>query len=419
MVTFPWQEILNEPGGQAVRQGGDIARRLFCEFRRDYPYLFDAARFTAASLGSVLSNESLWNRICRDVPLSAPVGAVAGGQCPVFYNVRCFFTSPTTGASAGSSLRNFVQGPIARLSAEEFPGTVSGTSSYRVTIQDALGNVFVDPVSTNQTVRNALRRWQVDRSDTLPDNCGNGTPVRRTVPISPPTLPSTVNINRGDFTNVSSPITFNDYDGSNWPSFSFSPDITIAPFRYRALPEGLDITVDPELSLAFVPPVPVVGLPEIILTAGEILSAVTVLAPVINAILDLASGTDVDLTEIERLIRCCSCGENDQVQSESLFGSSQGGVFAIPSDTVSVELLLSDPVSSRTPRQAGNGGSQDVYHWGWYSFGRTLGSSGERNPLQFKRGSILVPQGAKSFEFAAHYGNSASASIIRIVRDCS
>jgi hypothetical protein len=419
MVVFPWQEILSEPGGQAVRQGGEVARRTFCELRRDYPYLFDATRLAAGvTLNTVLNNESLWNRVCRDVPLSAPVGAVVGGQCTVLYSVRCFLTNPQTGASIGSSLRSNVQGAIRRASAEEFPGSTSGTSSYRITIEDALGNVFVDSVLTNSAVRNAIRRIQIDRQDGLPDSCGNGTPVGRTIPPVPPTLPSTINVNQGDFTNVQSPVTYNDLDLGSWPDITFSPDITIPPYRYRALPEGLDIEVDPEFSLAFVPPVPVLLDPVVVGGITEILTTVLAAAPVINLILDILQNPVVDLEELERLIRCCSCGENDTEETSGLFTNVEGGSFGLPDGAVSVSLSMVGTPTEQTKIQLGSGSSPDVYYWGWYSFGGSIGEAGERHPLSFKENSIIVPENAKSFHFAAFYGNRASGSVRSIVRDC-
>lgn len=418
-ITFPWQEILNEPGGEAVRQGGDAIRRVFCELRRDRPYLFNTANLAAAAttLQPALVSRDLWDRVCRDVPLSEPQTAVVGGQCPVQYDVRCFITNPENGAAVGSTFNALVQGPLQSCTAEEFPGTIAGRSSYRTTVVDALGNALVNLVGANSPVRNARRTWQITRSDSLPDNCGNRDPLPSVQPPDPPTLPPTVTIRQGDYPDVEVNVEWPTYDTTNWPDFTFEPDIVIPPYRYRALPWGLDVDFEPRAS--FVPPVPVVLDPVVIGTIGEILANVAITAPIIELILELTQGQDVDLTEIERLIRCCSCGENDVTSIETLFSSSQGGIFPLPDGSVMVELEILEPVSSRTPIQDGSGSSPDVLYWGWYSFGGSLDSSGERVPLAFEKTSVLLPDGAKSFLFSASYGNRANGSVTKIIRDCS
>lgn len=417
-INFPWQEILNEPAGEAVRQGGEVARRTFCEIRRDYPYLFDSVNQAAAAttFQTALTSRALWDRVCRDVPLSAPQTAVVGGQCPVLYRVRVFLTNPANGTAAGSSLRNNVQGPLQSVTAEEFPGSIPGRSSYRVTIVDALGNSLVDSVAADSTVRNARRQILIDRMDGLPDNCGNRDPVGITIPPTPPVLPPTIVIPQGDYPAVEVDVEWPTFETGDWPDFTFEPDIIIPPYRYRANPWGLDIDYQPRAS--FVPPVPVVLDPVVIGTIGEILSGVIILAPIINEILDITQGQDVNLDEIERLIRCCACGENDVVSIAPLFTNSQGGVFPLPEGTVSVEMSIVPPVTDRTPIQRGSGSAPDVLFWGWYGFGGSDDAIGERNPLAFEQASIPVPDHSKSFGFSASYSNFASGSVIVVTRDC-
>lgn len=418
-INFPWQEILNEPAGEAVRQGGEIARRAFCELRRDYPYLFDAANQAAAatSLQTALTSRALWDRVCRDVPLSAPQTAVVGGQCPVLYRVRMFLTNPANGTSVGSSLRNNVQGPLRSVTAEEFPGTIPGRSSYRITIVDALGNNLVDSVAADSTVRNARRQILIDRMDGLPDNCGNRDPVGITIPPVPPVLPPTIVIPQGDYPAVEVNVEYPTYETIDWPDFNFEPDIVIEPYRYRANPWGLDIDYQPRAS--FVPPVPVVLDPVVIGTIGEILTTVLLSAPVITEVLELILGQDVNLDEIERLIRCCACGENDVLSGASLFSNSEGGTYTLPSGTISIQVSLLEPVSDRTPVQRGSGSSPDVLFWGWYALGGVDGAFGERIQLSFQQTSIVIPENTTSLLFSASYGNTASGSALILTRDCS
>lgn len=362
-------------------------------------------------------NWAIWSRICQRTPLpanTAPNIGLIGGQCLTNYRVDWYVDyNPGTPQVVNNFVTSF-PGPLTDvwISTEVTP---NGALSWIGRARNNVGAVtqaqlLVDSSGAGQVTN---PRWRVQRSDGLPDTCGNAPPI-----ISlPPTPPATTFNTTIQYGPQIREVTVNlpTLDVGNWPNFSFSPTLVIEGTTFEFSTDGVEITFAPNFAFNNNAG-PSVNTGPVTVDLSEVNQNIQNLEETVNIQYEtLTGGGEVDLTGIIDLIRCCACEENVTYSPVAVTGNPAGDTFVLPEQTVAVVINGANLGNPGIRTQSGAGSAPGVYYWGWCAPCYGGSSGGERIPLQFESQSIVLSEGATGILVSPTYG--ATCSVIAIVKE--
>ena len=392
-----------------------------CGIRRLEPYLWlggDPAR--ALSFPFTNSIDRFWDRICAPPAPVTPGFRPIGGQCPgIIYDLQLYDpagnASPWQTSTGGGGLA----GPIRSV-------------QFTLVNPDPAGSGRFSNIAAGFTDMNGVTRgrskfdptfqplydssWSVElvRSDGLPDTCI--TPPPPPPPVPPPTIfniPITINNIRNNYE-----VTLPDLDTGNWPDFTFAPTFQIGDIVAEFTLGGINF---PALNFPDWPETPLVDV-DLTPTINAIANLDAVLQVGLGnlnvQIGNIGGSGDVDLTEIEALIRCCACEDGVTYEPAVISTGTSGGAFVVPDNCIAISFIASMPLTPSTPTISRSGNEDDKFLWGTVAVGYALGTAGVSQRLSYQSQSIPVSENAKTVTVTPHYQNTCSIIGIIKVKDC-
>lgn len=392
-----------------------------CGIRRVAPYLFVDLLGAPVFPAYAAAAERFWERLCDPRPPEFQPVEPLGGQCPgIPYDAQLFNASGAPVPWLNSSGGGPIPGPIQFTNFDLRERDPAGTGRFRAiafgfqntagavrgrTIQDPAGAYLYD------------ERWTVQlvRSDGLPDDCS--IPPPPPPPPNPP--PTTINI-PVTVNNVSYnyDVTLPQFEVGDWPDFEFRPvfqigdvvaEFTLGGINFPDInfPDWPDI---PPIDVDLTPTLNAIADIDLVLQAG--------LGNINIQIENIGGSNDVDLTELEELIRCCACEEGVTYEPSAISNSTSGGSFVLPPNCVSVVIIASMPLTPSTPIIAKSGTEDDVYLWGTAAISYAIGTAGVVQRLSYQSQSFPVAEFAQNITVTPHYGNVCSIIAVTKVRNC-
>lgn len=418
-MLIPWQDIdaPNNPIGQLGGFYPDIA----CGVRRASPNLFDgrlAGPFRP--IGVQLLNR-FWDNLC-DTPENpdAPQYPL-GGQCPgIPYDVQAYNPQGQPINWVTNSGGGPIPGPITTFVFQLLNLDPDGSGKYR-NVACGFGNA--DGLTRGRGLNDPAGAYLFDRSysaqlfrtDGLPDLCEELPPIIQ--PPDPPDVnilvPVIINNQRFSF-----PVNLPDLNVNNWPDFEFRPVFNLPDVTFEITPEGINV---PDLDFPGWPPVPPIDVniaPTLNAIANVDANLQIGLGNINVQIGDLRGVNDVDLSELEALIRCCCCEEGVTYEASAVVAATGGGIFGLPSGTVAVVVSATLPFTASTPTISRAGTERDVYVWGTFAVGYVDGTSGTVERLSYSEQSYPVAERAVNISVTPHYGNTCSIIAVTKLRNC-
>lgn len=418
-MLLPWSE-LNDPNNPLSELGQQAVQGI-CRVRPLVPFLFTEGLEGSVQPGIRVAPGRFWDRLCQ--PYDPPGSTVEpiGGQCDgVLYDARAFNPSGTLVPWVGSGGGGSIPGRMVTFDVELAVQDPDNPGKFRQLIARFMNEdmqlrsrALSDPGGAYLYDSS----WSVElyRIDGLPDNC-DAPPPPPPPPVPPPNeyeIPITINniLNRYQ-------IGLPEFDVGDWPDFTFRPVIDLGGVRAEFSLGGINF---PDINFPEWPETPLV---EVNLTPT--LNAIADLDVVLQAGLGnisiqvegIRGGGDVDLTELENLIRCCACEEGVTYESATVSISTGGGSFPLPSNCVAVVVIAALPLTEKTPTISRSGTEDDRYLWGTVAISYALGSAGVVERLSYQSQSIPVAENAQIVTVTPHYGNTCSIIAVIKSRNC-
>ena len=419
MPLLRWADLNND--NNPLAELGRMQVSAMCELRRLDPFLFTSRLSSPLSPSFNTAPERFWNRICNPPPPFEQIRRPFGGQCVgILYDAQLFdeFGSPTPWIN--SSFGGPIPGPIVSASFSlQNPDPNDGSKfrgiAYGFTNEDGLfrGRTATDPAGAYLYDR----RWSaaLTRSDGLPDTCDNPPPPPPPPDPPPATriIPVTIN---NQVTNFQ--VNLPDLVTNNWPDFTFSPIIELGGIKGEFNLEGINF---PDLNFPDWPDVPLVDV-----DLNPTINAVANLDAVLQVGLgnlnvqigNIGGSGDVDLTEIEALIRCCACEDGVTYEPVTISEGTNGDAFAVPADCVAISFLASMPFTPNTPTISRSGNEDDKLLWGSFAVGYAAGTAGISERLTYQSQSAPIAENAQTVTVTPHYGNTCAIIGIIKIKEC-
>lgn len=406
---------LGTTGADGLRNIANTAANFACEAYSQYA---GATANWPDPTGIGAFNNALYSRLCGPRGKNPPGGndSWSGGQCLVLYNVTIENTDGSGNKS--TSVVGNLPGPVNGLQ------KVTVGSSYKFYIVapnysgPPSGLYEVGSVGTTDPNAQKYNRKIVGvvRKDGQPDNCGNYPYPYPVLPFPDTSLlvKNNVTVNVGAGAQITANLTFSptiiNANAFIYPQIK----VGVGPFNVNFDLGGVQIT--PNFNFTSnnqsppanqLPPGAPTGQPRN--TDNDPCSTTitpTDLTPVITRLTTLQTTSDD--------IKDCSCPVGYQTALLDL-GETSGGVIALPSNTVYVQVFQTEaPANAKI--QPGGGSYPDGYFWGYYSFGGGT-TQGARIPLNTARGEFYPPPDATSFGLNLYTGYKAHIYISRAVPD--
>lgn len=392
-----------------------------CGIRRIEPYLWlggDPAR--ALQFPFTNSIDRFWDRICAPPAPVRPGFRPIGGQCPgVLYDLQLYDPAGQPSFWQNTSGGGALAGPMLDVrftlvgrdpaGSGRFSGIVCGFTNVDGAVR---GRDKSDP--SGQFLYDSTWSVELFRTDGLPDDCT--VPPPPPPPVPPPTIfniPITVNNVRNNYQ-----VTLPGLDLGQWPDFTFAPTFTIGDITAEFTLEGINF---PDLDFPDWPKRPLV---DVDLTPTiELLENLDVVLQVGLGNLNIQIGNiggsgDVDLTELEALIRCCACEDGVTYVPEVISNGTAGGSFVVPIGCVALSFIASMPLASNTPTISRSGNEDDKFLWGTFAVGYAVGTAGISQRLSYQSQSAPIAENAQTVTVTPHFGNTCAIIGIVKIKDC-
>jgi hypothetical protein len=133
---------------------------------------------------------------------------------------------------------------------------------------------------------------------------------------------------------------------------------------------------------------------------------------------DIGGSGDVDLTELEALIRCCACEDGVTYEAVTISEGTTGGAFVVPANCVAIGFLASLPLTASTPTISRSGDEDDKFLWGSFAVGYAAGTAGTSERLSYPSQSTPIAENAQTVTVTPHYGNTCAIIGIIKMRNC-